>query len=205
MARLAGLFLIVFAAFIRPTVASASTVTYKIYVTVDSAPNLGGLTSSSPIYAFGSFPTTFVGSFDADNDVAGSITNLALTIGGVDIASTFDSYFYSLFDPHTFNLVLSAQFFGGFQENVALGSSGGLLGTSPANYAVGLMNCNCGPIDPYFGGSNTQMWVGSFVVGPSSVPESTSLQFLLLGAVALLARRRSIQRMGSKFPRTSES
>ena len=163
----------------------AAVVSYSINVQVTAAPNAPG--ASTP-WSFTSLPSTFVGTFDADDTAPGPISNLSLSIGGVDIVDYHTLVQFNLFDPTTLTLGWGASDPGN-ATGVGLGSLA--LGV-PSDYAVGLQGGSLGPNDPYY--SSTQNWVGTFTINPSSpVPEPSTLAVFGIGACAAgirSARRR---------------
>lgn len=163
----------------------AAVVSYSISVEVTAAPNAPGLNFP---WSFTSLPSTFVGTFDADNTVAGAISNLSLSIGGIDIVASHTIVIENSFDPTTRTLTWAATDPGN-NSGVVLGS---YLGVAPLDYAVGVEDTPTGPYDPYYG--LTQNWVGTFTINPSSpVPEPSTLAVFGIGVCAAgirSARRR---------------
>jgi hypothetical protein len=170
----------------------AAVVSYSINVQVTAAPNAPG--ASTP-WSFTSLPSTFVGTFDADDTAPGSISNLSLSIGGVDIVASHTFVQFNLFDPTTLTLTWIATDPTSTITGVGLGALGSGM---PSDYAVGLQAVglqggSLGPFDPYYNNS-TQNWVGTFTINPSSpVPEPSTLAVFGIGACAAgirSARRR---------------
>lgn len=167
----------------------AGIMPYQITVEVTAAPTVPGTFPSNPWSFPDGVPATFVGTFDADDTVPGPISDLALTIGGLDIASTHplvpipDLDFE--FDPSSLTLVYVGVDPSGAESAVIFGAFDDIV---PANYAVAIQNSQTPPIDPFLG--STQNWVGTFSV-VSAVPEPTSLAiWSLMGFVAVGQRRR---------------
>lgn len=165
----------------------AAIVSYSISVQVTTAPNAPG--AYIP-WSFASLPSTFVGTFDADDTVAGPISNLSLSIGGVDVAAAHPIVFDNNFDPATRTLTWAAIDPSTFLSAVALGSFGG----APSNYTAGIDSTLTGPFDPYYG--STQNWGGTFTV--NQVPEPSTLAICGIGACAAgirSARRRRSEKL----------
>ena len=76
--------------------ATATPISWNIEVTVNTAP--GGL-GFGPAFTFGTLPESFSGTFTADDTLSGPISNLSLTVGGVDIPSAFPIPFTNSFNP----------------------------------------------------------------------------------------------------------
>ena len=166
----------------------AAIVSYSISVKVTAAPNAPG---AYVPWSFTSLPSTFVGTFDADDTVAGAITNLSLSIGGIDIFATHPLVLVNSFDPATRTLNWISIDPSSSLSAVSLGSG---FGVTPSNYAVGIDSTFAGPEDPYLG--NTQNWVGTFTVNP--VPEPSTLAICGIGACAAgirSARRRRSEKL----------
>jgi hypothetical protein len=165
----------------------AATITYTIDVTVTAAPNAPG---AFVAWTFATLPATFSGTFEADDTVAGPISNLQLIIGGVDVATTHPNVAQNLFNPAGIVLIWGAQDPSSGESAVSLGRP---FGSVPVDYAVAFDNSFFVPFDPYF--TSTQNWVGTFtIIGPpAAVPEPGALLTAapaLLG-LFLLRRRRS--------------
>ncbi len=180
-----------------PTVGRASVVTYNIDVTVTSAPNAPGLVTP---WTFGALPQVFHGTFDADDTVAGNISNLQLVVGGVDVAASHPTPLLFPFNPTTLDLrftllklgpgfvVQSGLFFGDF-------TPGGP--NAPSNYVLAFDDSTSGPLDPYY--NSHYNWSGTFVVsapGGAAIPEPSTWILSLIGIMGLTAYgRRKIRRV----------
>ncbi len=173
---------VIAAAFYGLCALEAAPVNYLLEVTVTSAPNAPGTYIDNP-WNFGSLPLVFQGTFTADNAVSGSISNLQLVIGGIDVAATHTYAAASDFNPATLALKMLLQ---SLDSAVLLGSVGTF--GAPANYAVAVQAGNLAPVDPYY--SNTQNWVGTFSV--TAIPEPAAMLLTAAGTLAVLVRRRSI-------------
>lgn len=164
----------------------AAVVSYSINVQVTAAPNAPG--ASTP-WSFTSLPSTFVGTFDADDTAPGPISNLSLSIGGVDIVDYHTLVQLNLFDPTTLTLSWVAT---DPTNNITAVGLGSYYPGMPSDYAVGLEGTGFLPADPYYG--STQNWVGTFTINPSSpVPEPSTLAVFGIGVCAAgirSARRR---------------
>ncbi|MFN9627770.1 MAG: PEP-CTERM sorting domain-containing protein [Planctomycetota bacterium] len=174
--------------------ADSAVINYTITVSVTAAPNAPGSFASNP-WSFGQTPTlstpaTFVGTFEADDSVVGPISNLVLSIGGLDIATSHPLQADNSFDP--INLILTSFWIDSYQlqSGVIFGNVGS---GAPANYAVAIQNTNTPPLDS-FHNINTQNWVGTYTIAPSTqaVPEPSTLAIFGIGAgiAGLKARRR---------------
>ena len=165
----------------------AAVVSYSINVQVTAAPNAPG--ASTP-WSFTSLPSTFVGTFDADDTAPGPISNLSLSIGGVDIVASHPSVQFNWFDPTTLTLNWAAADPSDTLTGVALGNF--FAPGAPPDYAVGIESSGSLPLDPHY--NSTQNWVGTFTINPSSpVPEPSTLAVFGIGACAAgirSARRR---------------
>lgn len=191
MLRVVQCGLLALAVWASPAVSSAALMEYTITVEVTAAGFVPGSYPSNP-WSFGSVPATFVGTFDADDTAIGPVSNMALTIGGLDIAATHTVPYPSMFDPNTLLLrwvqtdPIAASFvvFGAIAPSI------------PVNYAVAIEGTSSAPFDPYLGA--TQNWVGTYSVAPSAVPEPASVTLVGLGAFGLIAgaiRRRRQQKI----------
>lgn len=166
----------------------AGFIGYTITVNVTAADVAPGSFDSNP-WSFSSVPSSFLGTFDADDTVVGGISNLVLTVGGLDIAVSHPVEAVNSFDPNTLILSWSQidPSFSGFK--VGFGPIG-LLGT-PSNYAVAVERSFRSPRDPFY--QSPQNWVGTYSIAPSTapVPEPSSLALFAIGAcVAGLGPRR---------------
>ncbi|MFN6140634.1 MAG: PEP-CTERM sorting domain-containing protein [Planctomycetota bacterium] len=164
----------------------AAVVSYSINVQVTAAPNAPG--ASTP-WSFTSLPSTFVGTFDADDTAPGPISNLSLSIGGVDIVDYHTLVQLKRCDPTTLTLSWVAT---DPTNNITAVGLGSYYPGMPSDYAVGLEGTGFLPADPYYG--STQNWVGTFTINPSSpVPEPSTLAVFGIGVCAAgirSARRR---------------
>lgn len=110
-----GMVLLALAAvYASPTVSFAAVIRYDITVVVSAAPYSPGSFSSNQ-WAFSSVPALFAGTFDADDAAVGPISNFALVIGGLDIATSFgvaSVNSVNLFDPSTLTLQWAQLSFG---------------------------------------------------------------------------------------------
>ena len=166
--------------------ASATTIPYAVTVQVTSAPLAPGSYGSNP-WSFGSLPSTFSGTFDADDTVTGPISNLVLIVGGLNLATNFPMEAVNFFDPATLTLMLGLFDASGDESFVGLNST--FAGGQPPNYATGIENNVFGTLDPYSG--YTQNWVGTFSV--TAVPEPATLALLGTGLLSVIALRRRRQ------------
>jgi hypothetical protein len=159
-----------------------SIVQYTLTLNVTAADAAPGSFASNPWF-FGATPAIFIGTFDADDTVAGAISNFNMTVGGMDLALSHPGTSDNFFDPGTLELVW-------LQYDPSLGESAVGFGTTPfsggapANYAVAIENSGTGPIDPFYG--FTQNWVGTFSVAPSGVPEPSMVAVFCLGAIGMM-------------------
>ena len=170
------------AVYASPAVSFAAVIRYDITVAVSAAPLSPGSFPSNQ-WSFSSVPALFAGTFDADDAAVGPISNFALVIGGLDIATSHPNGLKNLFDPSTLTLdwVQLAQT---GESAVVFGPFNG--SPQPTNYAAAIQNTFFSPLDPFLG--NTQNWVGTYAVAPSAaVPEPASLTMFGLGAVGLVA------------------
>ena len=171
----------------------AGMMQYKISVQVTAAPKPNG---QAVTWTFGILPTTFIGTFEADDTVAGPISNLALTIGGIDIGATHLSSFASTsntFDPASLLLDwggYNSSFFSfiGFGDNTDPGIFPGA--SPPPNYVVALEPLMDQALDPFYGFN--QNWVGTYSITP--VPEPSSFALLGMGVMGLCGYRLRRQR-----------
>ena len=171
------------AVYASPAVSFAAVIRYDITVAVSAAPNSPGSFSSNP-WSFSSVPALFAGTFDADDAAVGPISNFALVIGGLDIATSHPLGAANSFDPSTLTLFLLQLNPNLLESAVAFGPING--SPQPTNYAVAVENSSLTPLDPFYG--STQNWVGTYAVAPSAaVPEPASLTMFGLGAVGLVA------------------
>ena len=171
------------AVYASPAVSFAAVIRYDITVGVSAAPNSPGSFSSNP-WSFSSVPALFAGTFDADDAAVGPISNFALVIGGLDIATSHPLGAANSFDPSTLTLFLLQLNPNLLESAVAFGPING--SPQPTNYAVAVENTFFSPLDPFYG--STQNWVGTYAVAPSAaVPEPASLTMFGLGAVGLVA------------------
>ena len=171
------------AVYASPAVSFAAMFRYDITVVVSAAPNSPGSFPSNP-WSFSSVPALFAGTFDADDAAVGPISNFALVIGGLDIATSHPNGVNNLFDPSTLTLDWLNFNQAGLESAVVFGPFNG--SPQPTNYAAAIQNTFFSPLDPFLG--NTQNWVGTYAVAPSAaVPEPASLTMFGLGAVGLVA------------------
>ena len=165
-----------------PNSASASIKTYAISVTVTSAPNAPG--AFEP-WTFGTLPETTQGTFNADDTASGFISNLQLTVGGLDIATTLPFQFINSFDPSTLDLLFIAVNSAG---DSAVVLTSGFIG--PGGFAEGIDSTLTGPFDPFFG--NTQNWEGTIQI--QGVPEPSTLFLFGSGLIGVLGYCRRQQK-----------
>ncbi|NTV66915.1 MAG: PEP-CTERM sorting domain-containing protein [Chlorobaculum sp.] len=150
--------------------ANAKIITYNIDVTVkDFVPELSFWIDWSIPFT----PTTYQGTFTADDTVAGEISNLNLTIGSVDIASSFSFFDINTFDPGSFKLNYDA--IPDFAPAALTFYSDGLA--IAEDFDSGL---------PY--------WTGTFSITESAVPEPSSVMLLGIGILGagFINRRNAI-------------
>ena len=172
------------AVYASPAVSFAAVIRYDITVGVSAAPLSPGSFSSNP-WSFSSVPALFAGTFDADDAAVGPISNFALVIGGLDIATSHPSIAVNSFDPSSLTLSL-LQTVTSFNSVVAFGTVFFSQQPAPANYVAAVQSGSTTPVDPFYG--DTQNWVGTYAVAPSAaVPEPASLTMFGLGAVGLVA------------------
>ena len=171
----------------------AEIIQYTISVNVTDADESPGYVP----WAFSSVPATFSGTFDADDTVTGSISNFALTVGGLDIATSHpdSEEAENNFDPTSllldwgsYNTPVNS--FVGFGD---LADVGFIEGASPpVNYVVAIEDNDDLPLDPFY--NYTQNWVGTYSIAPSTavVPEPSSIAMFGIGALSLFgySRRR---------------
>ena len=171
------------AVYASPAVSFAAVIRYDITVGVSAARLSPGSFPSNP-WSFSSVPALFAGTFDADDAAVGPISNFALVIGGLDIATSHPAQLFNSFDPSTLTLSWAQNDQTGFESAVAFGP---IVGSpQPTNYAAAIQNTFLSPLDPFYG--STQNWVGTYAVAPSAaVPEPASLTMFGLGAVGLVA------------------
>ena len=178
----------------------AAIIQYTISVHVTAADASPG---SFVSWAFSGVPATFSGTFDADDTVTGSISNFALTVGGLDIATSHpdSEEAENNFDPTSllldwgsYNTPVNS--FVGFGD---LADVGFIEGASPpVNYVVAIEDNDDLPLDPFY--NYTQNWVGTYSItgggaGGEPIPEPGTLALLGLGAAAAgLAKRRRQKR-----------
>ena len=134
------------------------------------------------------FLPIFWGTFQADDTVSGPISSLALTIGGLDIATSHPSINTNVFDPGTLTLSFTAYDPANIHTLVFFNFFG-----APTNYVAAVEANVSGIVDPYEG--NTQNWAGTFSISsspPGAVPLPAALPLFAagLGALGLLGRRR---------------
>ena len=174
------------AVYASPAVSFAAVIRYDITVAVSAAPLSPGSFPSNP-WSFSSVPALFAGTFDADDAAVGPISNFALVIGGLDIATSHPlgaTVPINSFDPSTLTLFWLQYDPTKLESAVAFGPNFG--SPQPTNYAAAIQNTFFSPLDPFYG--NTQNWVGTYAVAPSAaVPEPASLTMFGLGAVGLVA------------------
>ena len=127
----------------------AEIIQYTISVNVTAA---DGSQENVP-WAFSSVPATFSGTFDADDTVTGSISNFALTVGGLDIATSHADSAANIFDPTSLSLD-----WGGFNSSdhsfVGFGNLPGFYDFDedpPENYVVAIEQNEFPPLDPFLG------------------------------------------------------
>ncbi len=178
--------------------AQAAIVTYDISVEVTAAPTAPGSFGATNPWDFSgvSFPHTYNGTFDADDTTLGPISNLNLTIGGLDIFTTHPNVISNTFNPNTEQLLLGlldptrGESFVGFGDLFGAGALD--------NYTAAIENNSTAPIDPFY--FSTQNWAGTFSITaptppppPGTTPEPTTLSMALL-SLGLFAARYTRQR-----------
>lgn len=175
-----------------PAISNANVIQYDIVVTVTAAPNAPGSFPSNQ-WVFPNppgLPTTYLGTFDADDaSVGGQISNLMLTIGGLDIASTHPVVTDNSFDPVQLLLDYIAYDKSGQESSVIFGAP-----PAPSNYTAAIQNNAVPPGDPYYAFS--QNWVGTVAITPSTFPVPEPTTFALLGVAFAglgFARRRKLR------------
>lgn len=177
---------VAFAALVAPSAAHATIIPYDITVSVTAAPTAPGSFASNPWDFPGGVPAVFSGSFDADDSIVGAISNLQLSIGGLDLAATHPAVIINSFDPGSLLLAYAATDPSQLESGVIFGSVDGGV---PADYAAAVQDGVSAPLDPFLG--NTQNWVGTLSIA-AAVPEPGSA--LLVGAalagLGLFRRRR---------------
>lgn len=161
------------AAFFAPLwsgTANAKIIKYNIDVTVE---NMEPWPSFGVEWSIPFTPITYQGTFTADDTVAGEISNLNLTIGGVDIASNFLFVDINSFDPGTFKLNYNA--LSDFAPTALSFYSDGLAIAD--DFDLGL---------PY--------WTGTFSITEAAVPEPSAVMLMGIGAlgVGYIKRRRAV-------------
>jgi hypothetical protein len=168
---------------VNPTAGFGSLMTYEITVNVTTAPNAPGSFPTNQ-WSFGSLPSVAVGTFEADNAFAGQISNLQLTVGGLDIATSHSFVVGSFFDPVTLTLQYGAYDPTALESFVGFNVS--YSGNQPSNYVAAIQNTDSsviGPPDPY-SPQYTQNWAGTFSISPvPAVPEPGSLTLLGLASL----------------------
>jgi hypothetical protein len=168
---------------VNPATSFGSLVTYEITVDVTSAPNAPGSFPSNQ-WSFSSLPSVSVGTFQASDSFPGQISNLHLTVGGLDIATSHSFVDGSFFDPSTLTLQYGANDPTGEESFVLFNAS--FSDNQPSNYVAAIQNTNSfdiGPPDPY-SPAFTQNWAGTFSISVA-VPEPGSLTMLGLGLACL--------------------
>lgn len=176
------------AAFFAPLwsgTANAAVMTYNIDVRVTAAPLAPGSFTENQ-WSIPSTPVTYHGTFMADDTNIGAISNLNLTIGGVDIASSHIGLHANSFDPGTLQLNYNVSNWD-YPSYIAFGQPMGFM-LPPANYAVAFDAVAFSPIeDPYYGAA--QNWVGTVSI-TQAVPEPSTVLLLGIGVLGMAYKSR---------------
>ena len=152
----------------------AALYTYNIDGLVTNAPNSPGSFPENP-WTFTSVPESFSGSFVADDTTPGSITNLSLVIGGIDVPALHPEVLINIFDPATLRLFWAGLDASRDTSFISLGNTTNTPGV-PFDRAVATQNTDpvlLPPEDDIF--ETTINWEGTFAVSKGErVPESTT-------------------------------
>lgn len=184
------------------TPALAVPVTYLIDVTVTNAPNVPNIFPGGPEWAVPSVPLTYSGTFLADPDTNGPISDLSLEVAGVDVGAAHpvrDIFVRSdgtigeinEFSPSTLTLIWAALDTSAISSFVSIGNTTNTPGV-PADRIVALQNTDptiFPPGDPIF--LTTISWEGTFTITKGTpVPETgATLALAALGLGSLLSFR----------------